>query len=92
MAVNDKALATYYDCFEVRVEDVKIFLDRDQARNRLLTPLNMDSKAYMSIFPSDPKLPTVVLKAEIPRVDTKLASSHIRKMYFTMENHSLPTI
>ena len=68
-AVNDKELDTYYDTFEVRVEDIKIFLDRDQARNHLLTPLNMDSLVFMSIFPSDPKLPTVVLKTENPRVD-----------------------
>eukprot|EP01084_Bolivina_argentea_P061661 112716_1 len=86
MAVNEDALSTYYDCFNVRVEDIKIYLDRDIPRNHLLTPLNMNSKIYSSIFPSDPKLPTIVLKAGVPKVSTKLASSDIRKMYFMMEN------
>ena len=86
MAVNDDALRTYYDCFNISVKDVKIYLDRDIPRNHLLTPLNMDSRIYASIFPSDPKLPTIVLKAEIPKVATKLASSDIRKSYYMMEN------
>lgn len=84
--MNDDALNTYYDCFNISVKDVKIYLDRDIPRNHLLTPLNMDSKIYASIFPSDPKLPTIVLKAEIPKVATKLASSDIRKSYYMMEN------
>ena len=82
MAVNDEALNTYYDCFNIRVEDIKIYLDRDIPKNHLLTPLNMDSKVYSSIFPSDPKLPTIVLKAGIPKVSTKLASSDIENVFY----------
>ena len=75
VTMDDEALSTYYDCFNIRVEDIKIYLDADIPKNHLLTPLNMDSFIYSSIFPSDPKLPTIVLKAAIPKVDTKLASS-----------------
>eukprot|EP01084_Bolivina_argentea_P144347 253274_1 len=86
VVINNDTLQMYYDCINIILEDIKVYLDVDIPKNHLLTPLNICAKIYLNKCASNLQLPTVVLKADVQTITAKLASSHIGKIYLMLQN------